>query len=142
MKNIVDTAIENGNFKTLVKALTAANLVETLKGKGPFTVFAPNDNAFAKVDSKTLSKLIANVPNYVPNLTKVLLFHVVSGEHLAADVVGMTQLASVEKSDLTVKVKGSTVQIENATIALTDIKCSNGVIHVIDSVMIPPTVVL
>jgi len=138
MKNIVDTAIENGNFKTLVKALTAANLVETLKGPGPFTVFAPNDDAFAKVDPTTLSKLIADVPN----LTKVLLFHVVSGEHLAADVVGMTQLASVEKSDLTVKVKGSTVQIENATIALTDIECSNGVIHVIDSVMIPPTVVL
>jgi uncharacterized surface protein with fasciclin (FAS1) repeats len=138
MKNIVDTAVENGNFKTLVKALTAANLVETLKGPGPFTVFAPNDDAFAKVDLTTLSKLIADVPN----LTKVLLFHVVSGEHLAADVVGMTQLASVEKSDLTIKVKGSTVQIENATITLTDIECSNGVIHVIDSVMIPATVAL
>ena len=138
MKDIVDTAVENGNFKTLVKALTAADLVDTLKGPGPFTVFAPNDDAFAKVDPTTLSKLIADVPN----LTKVLLFHVVSGEHLAADVVGMTKLASVEKSNLTVKVKGSTVQIENATIALTDIKCSNGVIHVIDTVMIPPTVAL
>jgi uncharacterized surface protein with fasciclin (FAS1) repeats len=138
MKNIVDTAVENGNFKTLVKALTAANLVETLKGPGPFTVFAPNDDAFAKVDLTTLSKLIADVPN----LTKVLLFHVVSGEHLAADVAGMTQLASVEKSELAVKVDGSRVQIENATITLTDIECSNGIIHVIDSVMIPPTVVL
>jgi len=138
MKDIVDTAVENGNFKTLVKALTAADLVDTLKGPGPFTVFAPNDDAFAKVDSATLGKLIA----HVPNLTKVLLFHVASGEHLAADVAGMTQLASVEKSDLAVKVDGSTVQIENATITSTDIKCSNGVIHVIDSVMIPPTVVL
>jgi len=132
--DIVDTAIENGNFGTLVTALTAAGLVETLKGAGPFTVFAPNDAAFAKIDATVLADLIADVPA----LTDVLLFHVVSGKYLAADVVGMTTLTSLEGSDLNITVTGSTVQIENATIILTDIECSNGVIHVIDSVMFPP----
>ena len=136
--DIVDTAIENGNFTTLVTALTAAGLVETLRGAGPFTVFAPNDAAFAKIDPTALANLIADVPA----LTKVLLFHVVSGEYLAADVVGMTMLTSVEGSTLNITVAGSTVQIENATITLTDIECSNGVIHVIDTVMIPPTVAM
>jgi len=134
--DIVDTAIENGNFGTLVTALTAAGLVETLKGAGPFTVFAPNDAAFAKIDATVLADLIADVPA----LTDVLLFHVVSGKYLAADVVGMTTLTSLEGSDLNITVTGSTVQIENATIILTDIECSNGVIHVIDSVMFPPVV--
>jgi len=134
--DIVDTAIENGNFTTLVQALTAAGLVETLKGTGPFTVFAPNDAAFAKIDATALADLIADVPA----LTDVLLFHVVSGKYLAADVVGMTTLTSVEGSDLNITVTGSTVQIENATITSTDIECSNGVIHVIDSVMFPPVV--
>ena len=134
--DIVDTAIENGNFGTLVTALTAAGLVETLKGAGPFTVFAPNDAAFAKIDATVLADFIADVPA----LTDVLLFHVVSGKYLAADVVGMTTLTSLEGSDLNITVTGSTVQIENATIILTDIECSNGVIHVIDSVMFPPVV--
>ena len=136
--DIVDTAIENGNFTTLVTALTEADLVETLRGTGPFTVFAPDDDAFAKVDVTTLTNLIADVPN----LTKVLLFHVVSGKLMAADVVAETELTSVEGSPLAIVVAGSTVTVDVATITATDIECSNGVIHVIDTVMIPPTVEL
>jgi uncharacterized surface protein with fasciclin (FAS1) repeats len=136
--DIVDTAIQNGSFTTLVTALTEAELVTTLKGTGPFTVFAPTDAAFAKVDSTTLTNLLADKPT----LTKVLTYHVVSGKYLAADVVAMSTLTSVEGSDLTITVTGSTVQIDGATITTTDIECSNGVIHVIDSVMIPPTVTL
>jgi len=136
--DIVDTAIQNGNFTTLVTALTEAELVDTLKSPGPFTVFAPTDAAFDKVDSTTLTNLLADKPN----LTKVLKYHVVSGKYLAADVLGMSTLTSVEGSDLAITVSGSTVQIDGATITTTDIECSNGVIHVIDSVMIPPTVTL
>ncbi|MFO7891201.1 MAG: fasciclin domain-containing protein [bacterium] len=136
--DIVDTAIQNGNFTTLVGALTEADLVTTLRGSGPFTVFAPTDDAFDKIDPAVLSDLVADVPK----LTKVLTFHVVSGEYLAADVVGMTSLTSLEGSDLNINVTGSTVQIDGAVITITDIECSNGVIHVIDSVMIPPTVTL
>ena len=136
--DIVDTAIENGNFTTLVTALTAANLVETLRGTGPFTVFAPDDDAFAKIDTTTLNALLADVPT----LSKILTFHVVSGKYLSADVVGMTSLTSVEGSILSITVTGSTVEVQNATITLTDIECSNGVIHVIDTVMIPPTVAM
>ena len=132
--DIVDTAMGNGNFGTLVTALTAAGLVETLRGTGPFTVFAPNDAAFAKIDPTALTALIADVPA----LTDVLLFHVVSGEYMAVDVMGMTMLTSMEGSDLDITVTGSTVQIENATITSTDIECSNGVIHIIDTVMFPP----
>lgn len=136
--DIVDTAIQNGNFTTLVSALTEAELVATLKGPGPFTVFAPTDDAFAKIDSAVLSDLVADKPT----LTKVLTFHVVSGKYLAADVVGMTSLTSLEGSDLVIDVAGSAVKIDVAEITITDIECSNGVIHVIDTVMIPPTVVL
>jgi uncharacterized surface protein with fasciclin (FAS1) repeats len=136
--DIVDTAIQNGSFTKLVSALNEAELVTTLKGTGPFTVFAPTDAAFAKIDSTTLTNLIADKPK----LTKVLTYHVVSVKYLAADVVGMSTLTSVEGSDLTITVTGSTVQIDGATITTTDIECSNGVIHVIDSVMIPPTVTL
>ncbi len=136
--DIVDTAIQNGNFTTLVSALTEADLVSTLRGTGPFTVFAPTDAAFAKIDATVLSDLVADKPN----LTKVLTFHVVSGEYMAADVVGMTELTSVEGSDLVIDVSGSTVKIDVAEITITDIECSNGVIHVIDTVMIPPTVTL
>jgi len=136
--DIVDTAIQNGGFTTLVTALTEANLVDTLRGAGPFTVFAPDDAAFAKIDATTLNNLIADVPN----LTKVLLFHVVSGKLMAADVVGETELTSVEGSALAIVVVDSTVTIDVATVTSTDIECSNGVIHVIDTVMIPPTVAL
>lgn len=136
--DIVDTAIQNGNFTTLVSALTEADLVSTLRGTGPFTVFAPTDAAFAKIDATVLSDLVADKPN----LTKVLTFHVVSGKYMAADVVGMTELTSVEGSDLVIDVSGSTVKIDVAEITITDIECSNGVIHVIDTVMIPPTVTL
>lgn len=136
--DIVDTAIQNGNFTTLVGALTEAELVTTLRGTGPFTVFAPTDDAFAKIDPAVLSDLVADKPN----LTKVLTFHVVGGKYLAADVVGMTSLASLEGSDLVIDVSGSTVKIDVAEITITDIECSNGVIHVIDTVMIPPTVTL
>ena len=136
--DIVETAIDNGNFTTLVDALTSAELVTTLKGTGPFTVFAPTDAAFDQVDSTTLTNLLADKTK----LTKVLTYHVVSGKYMAADVVGMTSLTSLEGSSLSISVSGSTVQIDGATITTTDIECSNGVIHVIDSVMIPPTVTL
>lgn len=137
-KSIVETAIEAGSFNTLVKAVQEAGLVDVLSGPGPFTVFAPTDAAFAKIDSTTLTNLVADKPN----LTKVLTYHVVSGEYMAADVVSMTSLTSLEGSNLAITVAGSTVQIDGATITTTDIECSNGVIHVIDSVMIPPTVTL
>lgn len=134
--DIVDTAIQNGNFTTLVSALTEAELVETLRGPGPFTVFAPTDDAFGKIDPAVLADLVADKPN----LTKVLTFHVVSGKYLAADVIGMEKLTSLEGSDLVIDVSGSAVKIDVAEIVITDIECSNGVIHVIDTVMIPPTV--
>jgi len=135
--DIVETAINDGNFTTLVTALTEAGLVETLQGAGPYTVFAPDDDAFDKIDPTTLAAIIADVPT----LTKILLFHVVSGKYLAADVVALTELTSVEGSTLAIVVNGS-VTIDQATITGTDIECSNGVIHVIDTVMIPPTVTL
>ena len=133
-KDIVDTAVGAGTFKTLAKALTEAGLVDTLKGAGPFTVFAPTDDAFAKLPAGTLDKLLANKDE----LKRVLLFHVVSGQVKAADVVKLKSAKTVEGSDAKITVKGKEVMIDKAKVVKTDIAASNGVIHVLDSVLLPP----
>ena len=131
-KDIVDTAVAAGSFKTLADLLTKAGLVDTLKGAGPFTVFAPTDEAFAKVDKATLDKLGANVEA----LKQVLTYHVVSGKVMAADVKP-GKVKTVEGSEATITVEGGKVMIDKATVTTTDIAASNGVIHVIDSVILP-----
>jgi transforming growth factor-beta-induced protein len=123
--DIVDTAVADGRFTTLVAALQAADLVDTLKGEGPFTVFAPTDDAFAKLPEGTIEALLADIPT----LTDILLYHVVGGKVMAADVV------TLESADT---VLGKPVSINDAEVIITDIETSNGVIHVIDSVILPP----
>jgi uncharacterized surface protein with fasciclin (FAS1) repeats len=130
-KDIVDTAISAGSFKTLVTAVQKAGLVETLKGKGPFTVFAPTDEAFAKIPKDQLDALLADKAA----LTKVLTYHVVAGKVMAADVKAGSA-KSVEGSNLTITTEGG-VMVDKAKVVKTDIAASNGVIHVIDSVMMP-----
>lgn len=134
-KNIVETAVESGNFKTLVKALTEAGLVKTLEGKGPFTVFAPTDEAFAKLPKETLAGLLKDKEA----LKKVLLYHVVSGEIMAKGVVKLKDAKTVEGSNVNIQVKDGKVIINNSNVIKADIKASNGVIHVIDTVLLPPT---
>ena len=133
-KDIVDTAVAAGNFKTLAKLLTDAGLVTTLKGAGPFTVFAPTDEAFAKVPKATLDALAADKAK----LTAVLTYHVVAGKHLAADVVKMKEVKTVQGSSAKISTMGG-AKIDSANIVKTDIMASNGVIHVIDAVILPPT---
>jgi uncharacterized surface protein with fasciclin (FAS1) repeats len=130
-KDIVDTAISAGAFKTLVAAVQKAGLVETLKGKGPFTVFAPTDEAFAKIPKAQLDALLADKAA----LTRVLTYHVVAGKVMAADVKAGSA-KSVEGSNLTITTEGG-VMVDKAKVVKTDIAASNGVIHVIDSVMMP-----
>ena len=130
-KDIVDTAVAAGNFKTLAAALQAAGLVDTLKGKGPFTVFAPTDAAFAKIPKAQLDALLADKAK----LTAVLTYHVVPGKVMAADVKA-GQVKTVQGSALTVATAGG-VTVDNARVVKTDIVADNGVIHVIDSVVIP-----
>ena len=130
-KDIVDTAVGAGSFNTLVKAVQAAGLVETLKSAGPFTVFAPTDEAFAKLPAGTLEKLLANPAE----LKKVLTYHVVSGKVMAADVKP-GKVKTVEGSSATIATKGG-VTIDKAKVVKTDIACTNGVIHVIDAVILP-----
>lgn len=131
-KDIVDTAVSAGSFTTLVKAVQAAGLVDTLKGAGPFTVFAPTDEAFAKLPAGTVESLLANPEK----LKAVLTYHVVSGKVMAADVKpGM--VPTVQGSKAKISVNGGKVMIDKATVVKTDIECSNGVIHVIDSVILP-----
>ena len=135
-KDIVDTAVGAGQFNTLAAALTAAGLVETLKGAGPFTVFAPTDAAFAKLPADTVAMLLK--PENKDQLTAVLTYHVVPGAVMAADVVKMTEAKTVNGAMITVKVDGDTVMINDAKVTTADIKASNGVIHVIDTVLLPP----
>lgn len=132
-KDIVDTAISAPQFSTLVTAVKAAGLVETLKGTGPFTVFAPTNDAFAKIPKAKLDALLADKAA----LTSVLTYHVVAGKVTAADVVKLTEAKTVQGSTAKIKVKDSGVKIDNANVIKTDIHCSNGVIHVIDSVILP-----
>jgi uncharacterized surface protein with fasciclin (FAS1) repeats len=133
--DIVDTAVAAGDFTTLATALEAAGLVETLKGEGPYTVFAPTDAAFEALPAGTLDGLLADPEA----LADVLLYHVVEGEVLAADVAGLTSATTVEGQDVTITVEGENVMINDAMVTMTDIMTSNGVIHVIDAVLIPPT---
>ena len=130
-KDIVDTAVAAGNFKTLATALTAAGLIDTLKGQGPFTVFAPTDAAFAKVPKADLDALLADKAK----LTAVLTYHVVPGKLMAKDIKA-GKLKTVQGSDITVTTKGG-VMVDNAHVTATDIVADNGVIHVIDSVIMP-----
>lgn len=135
MHNIIDTAVAAGSFTTLAAALTAANLVDTLKGDGPFTVFAPTDEAFAKLPAGTVDSLLKDLPK----LTAILTYHVVAGKVMAADVMTMDGQAAKT-------VNGATIQIStkdgvklngSSTVVKTDIECTNGVIHVIDAVLLP-----
>jgi uncharacterized surface protein with fasciclin (FAS1) repeats len=133
LKDIVDTAVEAGSFTTMVAAVQAAGLVETLKGEGPFTVFAPTDEAFAALPEGTVEALLADIPA----LTDILLYHVVPGKVMAADVVNLTSATTVQGSDLAIVVEDGKVMINGANVVTTDIETSNGVIHVIDAVLIP-----
>jgi uncharacterized surface protein with fasciclin (FAS1) repeats len=130
--DIVDTAVAAGSFKTLATALQAAGLVETLKGKGPFTVFAPTDAAFAKLPSGALESLLKDKAK----LTAVLTYHVVPGKVMAGDVVKLKEAKTVQGQSLTVTSAGG-VKVDDANVTKTDIEASNGVIHVIDAVVMP-----
>jgi uncharacterized surface protein with fasciclin (FAS1) repeats len=134
-KDIVDTAVAAGSFKTLVRALQAADLVATLKGAGPFTVFAPTDEAFAKLPAGTLEALLK--PENKPKLQRILTAHVVAGKVMAADVVKTSSAKSVSGDTLTIASRDGGVTIDGAKVAKTDIAATNGVIHVIDSVILP-----
>ena len=132
-KDIVDTAVAAGDFNTLVTAVKAAGLVETLKGEGPFTVFAPTDAAFAKVPTDTLNALLADKAA----LANVLTYHVVAGKVMAADVVKLTSAVTVQGQSVSIEVKDGKVYIDGTQVVTTDIEASNGVIHVIDAVILP-----
>ena len=133
-KDIVDTAVA-GSFKTLAKALQAADLVETLKGAGPFTVFAPTDEAFAKLPAGTLEALLK--PENKPKLQRVLTSHVVAGRVMATDVVKTSSVKAVSGDTLTIASRDGGVTVDGAKVVKTDIAATNGVIHVIDSVILP-----
>jgi len=132
--DIVETATSAG-FNTLVAAVDAAGLVDTLKGPGPFTVFAPTDEAFDKLPPGTLDDLLK--PENKDKLTSVLTYHVVPGEYMAADITGMTSAPTLNGKELSIKVEAGTVMVDGAEVVQTDVAASNGVIHVIDSVMMP-----
>ena len=134
-KDIVDTAMETGSFHTLGKALHAAGLVETLKGEGPFTVFAPTDEAFERLPAGTLEDLLK--PENKEKLTAILTYHVVPSKVMASEVANMDSAETVNGQSLTISKNGESVMVDNAQIVQTDIICSNGVIHVIDNVVLP-----
>ena len=134
-KDIVDTAVAAGSFKTLATALTAAGLVDTLKGAGPFTVFAPTDAAFAKLPAGTVEDLLK--PENKAKLTAVLTYHVVPGKVTAAEVVKLTSAKTVQGQAVRIAVDGGKVKVDGATVTTADVMASNGVIHVIDSVILP-----
>lgn len=135
MHDIIDTAVAAGSFKTLAAAVTAAGLVPTLKGAGPFTVFAPTDEAFAKLPAGTVESLLKDIPK----LTAILTYHVVAGKVMAADVVKMDgkTAATVNGASLKVSTTGGVKLNGTVNVVKTDIECTNGVIHVIDSVLLP-----
>ncbi len=134
-KDIVDTAVAAGGFETLAAALTAGGLIDTLKSEGPFTVFAPTDEAFAKLPAGTVESLLK--PENKDQLVGILTYHVVAGKVMAADVVKLSSAATVNGADVSIEVKDGTVYVNDAKVTSTDIKASNGVIHVIDTVLIP-----
>jgi uncharacterized surface protein with fasciclin (FAS1) repeats len=133
--DIVDIAAGAGQFKTLVAAVKAAGLVDTLKGPGPFTVFAPTDEAFAKLPPGTVDMLLK--PENKTKLTSILLYHVVAGNVMAADVVKMSSAKTAEGRKVTIRAMNGGVTVNNAHVTKTDIACSNGVIHVVDTVLMP-----
>lgn len=135
-KDIVGTAVAAGSFKTLAQALTAAGLVDALQGSGPFTVFAPTDEAFAKLDGDTLADLLK--PENKAKLVDILKFHVVSGRVLARDVVELKRAETLQGADVSIRVSEHGVHVGEAKVLKTDVLASNGVIHVIDSVILPP----
>jgi uncharacterized surface protein with fasciclin (FAS1) repeats len=135
--DIVDTAVAAGSFKTLAKALAAADLVGTLKGPGPFTVFAPTDEAFAKLPAGTLDTLLK--PENKAKLVRVLTYHVVPGKVMAADVAKVTAAKAVSGDALHLNATAGSVMVDKARVVRTDIVASNGVIHVIDNVLLPPS---
>lgn len=137
-KDIVDTAVSAGTFKTLVAAVKAADLVDTLKGKGPFTVLAPNDEAFKKLPEGTVESLLK--PENKEKLVAILKYHVIPSKAMAADVVKLDgkKVKTVQGSEVAIKVTDGTVMVDKAKVIKTDIATSNGVIHVIDSVILPP----
>jgi len=137
LKDIVDTAVADGRFTTLVAAVTAAELVDTLKGEGPFTVFAPTDDAFSALPAGTIDELLK--PENKQKLTDILLYHVVAGSVMAADVTALTSAPTVLGKDVAVKVDMGSVYINEAKVIITDIATTNGVIHVIDAVLLPPS---
>jgi uncharacterized surface protein with fasciclin (FAS1) repeats len=132
-KDIVDTAVAAGDFNTLVTAVKAADLVDTLKGEGPFTVFAPNDAAFAKLPKGTVEGLLEDKKA----LQNVLTYHVVAGKVTAADVVKLSEAMTVQGQKVSITVKDGSVYVDGAKVIATDIMTSNGVIHVLDSVILP-----
>ena len=132
--SIVEIAVGNSNFSTLVAAVSAAGLVDTLNGPGSFTVFAPTNAAFAKLPAGTVEALLKDIPT----LTKILLYHVVPGKVLAKDVVTLTSAKTVEGSEIKIMVKDGKVYINDAQVVVTDIMANNGVVHVIDTVILPP----
>lgn len=132
MADIVETAIKAGSFNTLVTAVKAADLVDTLKGKGPFTVFAPTDEAFAKLPKGTVEGLLKDIPQ----LKKILTYHVVSGKVMAADVSKMKTATTVEGSDLKIDTSHG-VKINDSMVTTADVAVDNGVIHIIDTVLMP-----
>src|SRR5688572_13838176 len=134
-QDIVDTAVAAGSFKTLAAALQAAGLVETLKGKGPFTVFAPTDEAFAKLPKGTVEELLK--PENKAKLTAILTYHVVPGAVTAAQVTKLKDAKTVNGQSVKISATGGAVMIDGARVVKTDIRASNGVIHVIDSVILP-----
>jgi len=132
MANIVETAVSAGSFKTLVKAVQAAGLVETLSSKGPFTVFAPTDEAFAKLPPETIQSLL----NDIPQLKAVLTYHVVPGKLMATDVVKQRSLKTAQGQSITLDISHG-VKVDDASVIKTDVQADNGVIHVIDKVILP-----
>jgi len=133
LEDIVDTAVGAGSFKTLAAALGAAGLVEALKGPGPFTVFAPTDAAFAKLPAGTVDALLKDIPK----LKSILTYHVASGKYMSSAVKGKTMVKSLQGQDIVVEPSAGTVKVNDAHVTQADIECSNGVIHVLDAVMLP-----
>lgn len=133
-KDIVDTAVGAGQFKTLVKLVQEAGLVDALRGEGPFTVFAPTDEAFAKLPKSQVDALLKDKEA----LRRVLLYHVVQGKVMASDVTKMRSAKTLQGQNINIRVRNNTVQINDAKVVKADIVCSNGVIHVIDKVILPP----
>lgn len=133
--DIVDTAVAAGSFKTLTAALQAAGLVETLKGKGPFTVFAPTDEAFAKLPAGTVADLLK--PENKAKLVAILTYHVVPGNVTASQAAKLPSAKTVNGASLTIHAMSGKVMVDNATVTTADIECTNGVIHVVDTVVLP-----